>query len=262
MHLNSLSNIILQPTRITDHSSTLIDVILVTDSMTSLNADIIDIDNDVSDHKAISTYLKFHENPQSCTKRTVWNYNKGDYERLNKMIDDEDWTYINEMTVDESCSCFTELIISFMKICIPSKEVTIRPNDKPWYDSEIRRTSRIRDRQRTKAIRTSKTEDWTNYKKLRNKVNNLKKYAKEQFYNNIETTIANSMNTNRQTYCKLLKSFIKNNNNSDTIPVLKTVINNTETLHFTDDDKANCLNDYFFSISSLDNSNVNLLTTT
>ena len=55
MHLNSLSSIILQPTRITDNSSTLIDVILVTDSMTSLNADIIDIDSDVSDHKAIGS---------------------------------------------------------------------------------------------------------------------------------------------------------------------------------------------------------------
>ena len=71
LHLNSLSNIILQPTRITDHSSTLIDVILLTDSMTSLNADTIDIDSDVSDHKAICTYLKFYENHQSCIKRTV-----------------------------------------------------------------------------------------------------------------------------------------------------------------------------------------------
>ena len=83
---------------------------------------------------------------------------------------------------------------------ILSKEVTIRPNDKPRYDSEIRRTSRARDRQRSKATRTSKYTDWTKCKNLNNKVNNLKKHAKEQFYNNKETTIAVSMNTNRQTY--------------------------------------------------------------
>ena len=66
------------------------------------------------------------------------------------------------------------------------------------------------------------------------------------------------MNTNRQTYWKLLKSFIKSNKNSDTIPTLKTETDNTETLHFTDEDKANCLNDYFCSISTLDETNVEL----
>ena len=35
---------------------------------------------------------------------------------------------------------------------IPAKEVTIRPNDKPWYDSEIRRLSRHRDRQKAFVI--------------------------------------------------------------------------------------------------------------
>ena len=249
---------ILKPTRTTDRSSTLIDVILITDSMTSLHSDTIDIDSDVSDHKAITTYLKFHENSQSCTKRKVWNYDRGDYDRLNKLIDDENWNYINDLTIDESCSRFTQTILSFMTLCIPSKDVTIRPNDKPWYDSVIRRTSRARDRQRTKATRTTKTADWTNYKKLRNKVNNLKKHAKEQFYNNIETTIASSMNTNRQTYWKLLKSFIKNNKHSDSIPILKTVTDNNETLNFTDEDKANCLNDYSCSISTIDDSNVDL----
>ena len=44
---------------------------------------------------------------------------------------------------------------------IPHKNVTIRPNDKPWYASEIRRNSRKRDRQKQKAVRTSKQSDWT-----------------------------------------------------------------------------------------------------
>ena len=46
----------------------------------------------------------------------------------------------------------TETILEFINTCIPSKTVTIRPNDKPWYDSEIRRCIKYRDRQRRIAI--------------------------------------------------------------------------------------------------------------
>jgi len=37
---------------------------------------------------------------------------------------------------------YTELA----KTCIPIKTVTIRPNDKPWFSSELRREIRRRDR--------------------------------------------------------------------------------------------------------------------
>ena len=36
--------------------------------------------------------------------------------------------------------------IEFAKLCIPNKTIVVRKDDKPWYDSEIRRNSRKRDR--------------------------------------------------------------------------------------------------------------------
>ena len=65
-----------------------------------------------------------------------------------------------------------------MHQCISSKEVIIRSNDKPWYDSEIRQYSRKRDRQKVIAVRSKGIGQ--NTKKMRNKVNNLKTHAKEQ----------------------------------------------------------------------------------
>ena len=53
------------------------------------------------------------------------------------------------------------------------KEVSIIPGDKPWYDSETRKFSKLRNRINSKAIKSSKS-DWTKYKHLR-KVYNLKK---------------------------------------------------------------------------------------
>ena len=49
--------------------------------------------------------------------------------------------------------------------------------------------SRKRDRQKSEALKSSSQVQWTNYKHLRNKVNNLKKHAKEAFYNNLEFTL-------------------------------------------------------------------------
>ena len=41
--------------------------------------------------------------------------------------------------------------MSFTHKCIPEKTVTKRPNDKPWMDSLLRKTIRIRNRLRKKA---------------------------------------------------------------------------------------------------------------
>ena len=68
---------------------------------------------------------------------------------------------------------------SLIRECIPVKEIVIRSYDKPWYDSIIRSTSRKRDRMKRKATKSDKSEDWHKYKQLRNKVNKLKKHARE-----------------------------------------------------------------------------------
>jgi hypothetical protein len=66
---------------------------------------------------------------------------------------------------------------NFTTECIPEKIITIRPRDKPWYVSMIRKTIRLRDRLRNKALKRKKDSDWTAYRKLRNSVNNMKKHA-------------------------------------------------------------------------------------
>ena len=67
-----------------------------------------------------------------------------------------------------------------MSECIPLKNVVIRPDDKPWYDSELRRFTNYRNRQRKIAMRLKTDISWNKYKQLRNKINNLKKVCKEK----------------------------------------------------------------------------------
>ena len=57
------------------------------------------------------------------------------------------------MHIDEICENITNTFINFCKICIPFNKVLIRPNDKPWFISELRYNIRLRDRLRKHAFK-------------------------------------------------------------------------------------------------------------
>ena len=87
----------------------------------------------------------------------------------------------------------TSLLMNFqkrLKLCLPSKSVTVKPNDKSCYDSEIRHFSSKRDQMKCKLAKMSSITLKEKYRKLRNKVNNLKRQAKVKFFfNNLESSI-------------------------------------------------------------------------
>ena len=135
--------------------------------------------------------------------------------------------------------------MDLIKLCIPSKNVLVRPRDKPWYDSEVRKVSRQRDRQKRKALKSQTINNWSLYKRLRNKVNNLKKHAKERFYNNLEFIIFDANVNDQRKYWKLLKYFIKSNSTCKHMPPLQSTLANGDTDYFfTDCENATCLNDF------------------
>ena len=134
----------------------------------------------ISDHLATFIILPSQYEPKSPYTRTVWLYNLADFNALNTTIHNFDWSCLLHGSVHEASYLFNDIFLEMVKTCIPSKKVTVRPDDKPWYNSEIRRTSRKRDRLKSKAIKTGKISDWNSYNKLRNKViirkNRQKKY--------------------------------------------------------------------------------------
>ena len=75
-----------------------------------------------------------------------------------------------EIDIKSACSNFTKKFLNIAKTCIPTREITIRSDDKVWFDPDLRRESRKRDRLRQIFFRT-KTE--TAEKKLKHKETNL-----------------------------------------------------------------------------------------
>ena len=155
-----------------------------------------------------------------------------------------------------TCAHFTDTIHDFMNQCIPSK--VIRPNDKAWYDFEIRIFSKYRDRQRPIPLVSNTPSSWSKYKTLQNKVNNLKTFAKQKFLTNIENNIETLPVGNSKCYWKAIKDLMKHYKSPDSIPILKRSADCNEELCFEDVDKANCLNDFVTSVSTVDDSNINI----
>ena len=92
--------------------------------------------------------------------------------------------------------------------------------------------------------------DFRHYKNLRNKVNNMKKIAIANYYNNIESNLINASNKSSKIYWKLLKDVFKSKVRTE-IPPLQVKDNGNVHITYSDFDKVEALNSYFASISSL-----------
>ena len=79
------------------------------------------------------------------------------------------------------------------------------------------------------------------------------KHDREQFYLSANEFVDNLSKTDAKSYWSLIKRLMKGSNNSFTIPPLFD--ENSQQYVYDDKSKANLLNEYFCSISDLDDSN-------
>ena len=114
--------------------------------MSPLNQSIIKVTPEIGDHSATYAHVPFEYHLNGTFTRNVWMYKYAYYELLNKKNSEFDRSCLQEGTVSEASILFTNVFIEFAKLCIPNKTIVGRGDDKPWYNSEIRRNSRKRDR--------------------------------------------------------------------------------------------------------------------
>jgi len=73
--------------------------------------------------------------------------------------------------INEKTHHFHSKIHNIFEKNIPSKDVIIRPNDKPWINQELRKQIRKRNRLRKKFLHKRNQYALQKYRKIRNKVN-------------------------------------------------------------------------------------------
>ena len=73
-------------------------------------------------------------------KRHVWLYDRADFDAYRNDLSITDWDNIidNNIEIDTIVSSLTEKMIEIFSVHIPNKMVTIRQNDLPWINNNIR----------------------------------------------------------------------------------------------------------------------------
>ena len=259
LNIFNLRNVIDKPTRVTNHNSTLLDPIILSDTLSYFISDVLPTPSNISDHDAPIIFLECPTTITRSYKREIWIYEKVDKVKFSEKMDDVDWNALlpDNKDVDELSGIFTETFLNIARECIPTKLVTIRSSDKPWFNGELKREIRKRDRFRKYALKFKRESDIAKYKKQRNRVNNLKKLAKERFETNLDNLILSNA-PNSKNYWKIMKMLIKSNKSSNNIPPLQNIIKDEEfsDIVYEDSEKCDLLNKYFGLISKLEEENV------
>ena len=240
-------------------STSLLDPILVTDSIPVLDKDTIPFDRGISDHDGTYVTINCGFSKRRTYNRSIWDYKKGDYDLMKQKVVETNWEYLisDASDVHVAATNFTNSFLNIASECIPTREVTIRCDDKVWYDSNLRRETRKRDRLRNIFIRSNSASAEKKFKQQRNKVNNLKKQAKKYFFTSINENLDELKVTNCKQYWKTVNMLIKSDTPSHDLPPMTDPDHNFK-LAYEGTEKSDILNKYFCSISNLDGASKDL----
>ena len=165
----NLQNIITDPTRVTNTSSSCIDLIITNHSATITNSNVLPPFN--SDHCTITAEITFKTYKALAYKKTIWKYDEANLQLIENKFDSVDWSFINtEVNMNIINEKFNDILTETAEQCIPKVTFTCRPNDKPWMDNIIRKSMRQRDRLYHKAKNKNTETHWLNYRNKRNQV--------------------------------------------------------------------------------------------
>ena len=146
----------------------LLDPILTSSEIQSCELGVLGVEQTVSDHSATYISVISNINYRRAYRRKIWIYKNADFTKLNTLIENCNWANIinGSETLESATENFTSKFLSYIRECITEKTIAVRPRDKPWFDSLLRKSIRIRDRLRNKALKTRNESDWSAYKKF------------------------------------------------------------------------------------------------
>ena len=174
-------------------------------------------------------------------------FENGDYNAFRQAVSDYDWNTKIKEDVNLYANALTQTLFNLSEQYIPNKNVTIRPQDLPWINNNIRKLRRKRNRFYRKYKKSKTVQNYSKFKKLRNDITSFLRKSKQDYTESLASKLESS-NLSSKDYWNTLKSFIKPVQSSSEIPPLHQ--NGSYVSDSTD--KANLLNEYFVQQTSLD----------
>jgi hypothetical protein len=180
----SLKQMIKEATRVSQYSNSLLDLIFVSDHHKISQSGVINVG--LSDHCLIYCTRKVKKEQfkkhNSIRMRSLKNYS---VENLNNKLNEVNWfDIINCDTVEVAWARFKTIFCNILDELAPVKSVRLKQRSEPWINSEILELIRERDKSFQKFKKHGDNINYTNFTKLRNKVQSKIRHAKKQYYIN------------------------------------------------------------------------------
>jgi len=176
-----LNNVVKDPTRTTLTTSTLLDLLITSDTSKLITSGTFD--PGLSDHCLIYGIIKLHCERTPPKYIFAKNYKQINIETLKHAFRTAPWSVIETFDdLDDITWVWETLNKDIVNDHIPQRRVKIRSDSLPWMNSHIRKT--LNKRYRTlKCAKESGSKDlWDEYKKLRNEVTKLLRDAEANYW--------------------------------------------------------------------------------
>ena len=250
----SLFQTINQPTHFTEYSSSLIDIILVSNKDNLILSGVGDpfLNQQMRYHCPIFGILKFSKPKSKSFSRHIWDYNNGDYNLLREKASQMDWESLKDDNIDNYVENLKNAIIAITTECVPNRSIKVKPSDPPWLTSALKRHIRKRKRAYKKALRSNLDRHWNKFKTLRNEAITMIRDSKQKFFKKIADKLKSDTLSSKDWWATL-KTFIIPNFKS-TIPPLEY----NGRIYTYETDKSNIFNQYFQGQTVLNDANAYL----
>ena len=165
----NLNQLIKSPTRITESSQTLVDVIFVSSLRLVVNSGVIE--TCISDHFPVYVSLKLKTDKSPPNYITTRSYNKYDPDlfAIDLASNRDRLVSIFRMdNVDEKLTIFNEIFLNTLDKHAPVKTIKVRGKSCPFITSEIKASMIKRDQLHSLFRKTRDHYDWLNFREARN----------------------------------------------------------------------------------------------
>lgn len=219
----NLKQLITDPTRVTDVSQTLLDVIVASSMSTAASGEVVRMDG-ISDHSLVNCKLRISKTRQTPFYKTYRDYSKFSYDSFREDMLKINWNTIYEFSnIDAMVEYLNANLLMLFDIHAPVKTVRISKPPAPWLTENLRLMMRLRNRAFANYKKNKTEQRWTEYKQLRNLVNMAVKSERKAYLQHI-------FRTDPKRFWRTLKWL----NISTSSPVVSSVFSEVSAQDFND----------------------------
>ena len=201
LSLFGFAQMVKKPTRITESTETLIDIIATNNPLSLSDNDVIP--TCIGDHDMVGCVRKVN-----CVKFrprliTCRDYKQYEPEQMNNELRSVDWTSVySSLNVNDAWHHMKSILSGIFEQHAPTIMKKVRGKPAPWLNNVVKSLMNARDKLLHKSRRTKANSDISQYKLKRNEVNTAVRKAKSTYYKNLLNE--NSSDVNK--FWKTLKS--------------------------------------------------------